>query len=361
MTNLRVAVAHDYLTQRGGAERVALLAARASTNARLYTLAYQPKSTFAGFEGLPLETSFLQRFTGSRDIRSLAPLLPLAVSSMSIKAADADVAIVSTSGWAHGMKSEVPRLVYCHTPPRWIYEPSDYALGMSRLRRTAVALARFALRGTDQRWALASSTQYVANSRVTAKRIYDAYGITAAVLPPPPGIGPDGPVTPIPGLDPGFVLTIGRNRGYKHIDFIAEAVARYTNLPLVVAGGAQAKADHGHRVRHLGVVSDAELRWLYSNCRVLAAFAHEDFGLTPIEAASFGKPTAALAAGGYLETVSPEVGVLVERLEVAEMGQAISWAAVQDWDASALKAHAATFSSSSFQSRLLGMASALAR
>ena len=50
-------------------------------------------------------------------------------------------------------------------------------------------------------------------------------------------------------------------------------------------------------------MTDAQLRWLYANCRALVAASHEDFGLTPLEAASFGKPTAALRWGGFLDTI----------------------------------------------------------
>ena len=59
----------------------------------------------------------------------------------------------------------------------------------------------------------------------------------------------------------------------------------------------------GANVKLAGRVTDAELRWLYTNCRALVAASHEDFGLTPLEAAGFGKPTAALRWGGFLDTV----------------------------------------------------------
>ena len=45
--------------------------------------------------------------------------------------------------------------------------------------------------------------------------------------------------------------------------------------------------------------SEAQLRWLYAHARALVATAHEDFGLTVIEAGAFGTPTVALAAGGF--------------------------------------------------------------
>ena len=53
----------------------------------------------------------------------------------------------------------------------------------------------------------------------------------------------------------------------------------------------------------VGEVSDAGLRWLYANSTGLVAASYEDFGLTPLEAASFGLPTAALRWGGFLDTI----------------------------------------------------------
>src|SRR4051795_2950336 len=45
----RVAIVHDYLTQRGGAERVALEMTRAFPGVPLYTTVYNAASTFSEF------------------------------------------------------------------------------------------------------------------------------------------------------------------------------------------------------------------------------------------------------------------------------------------------------------------------
>ena len=47
--HVRVAIAHDYLTQRGGAERVVLAMARAFPDAPIYTTLYDPQQTFPEF------------------------------------------------------------------------------------------------------------------------------------------------------------------------------------------------------------------------------------------------------------------------------------------------------------------------
>ena len=53
----------------------------------------------------------------------------------------------------------------------------------------------------------------------------------------------------------------------------------------------------------LDSVDDAELRWLYENAEALVTAAHDDFGLTPIEAMQFGTPVVAVDEGGFRETV----------------------------------------------------------
>ena len=56
----------------------------------------------------------------------------------------------------------------------------------------------------------------------------------------------------------------------------------------------------------------------------LVAASYEDFGLTPVEAAAFGKPTAALRWGGFLDTtVEGETGVFFDEPEPALIAEAV--------------------------------------
>ena len=106
---LRVAIAHDYLTQRGGAEKVVLAMARAFPDAPIYTTLFEPSTTFPEFENLDVRASALNRIGFlRRNHRAALPLLPFASSSIEI---DADVVLTSTSGWAHGFHTSGRKLV----------------------------------------------------------------------------------------------------------------------------------------------------------------------------------------------------------------------------------------------------------
>ena len=101
---LKVAIAHDYLTQRGGAEKVVLAMARAFPEAPIYTTLYDPNGTYPEFESFDIRVSPLNKVKYLREHhRSALPLLPIASSTTKI---DADVVLASSSGWAHGFRTD---------------------------------------------------------------------------------------------------------------------------------------------------------------------------------------------------------------------------------------------------------------
>jgi glycosyltransferase involved in cell wall biosynthesis len=111
---------------------------------------------------------------------------------------------------------------------------------------------------------------------------------------------------------------------------------------------------------YLPTVSDEQLRWLYRNSCGLLALSLEDFGLTPIEAACFGRPTLALRHGGYLETVKEGVtGLFVDSLEPREVRAGLQNLLEHRWDERTLTRHAHSFSESKFAERLRGFVAKL--
>ena len=55
-------------------------------------------------------------------------------------------------------------------------------------------------------------------------------------------------------------------------------------------------------IKLLGFVPDEELAYYYQNCLAYIICNEEDFGISPIEAFSFGKPVLAFKLGGAAET-----------------------------------------------------------
>jgi glycosyltransferase involved in cell wall biosynthesis len=103
----------------------------------------------------------------------------------------------------------------------------------------------------------------------------------------------------------------------------------------------------------LGQVGDAQLRWLYASSVGLVAASYEDFGLTPVEAALFGKPTVALRWGGFLDTiVEGTTGVFFDEPGGRPIAEAVEQLAALRWNPETLTAHAVRFSFDTFADRI---------
>ncbi|MEL7976728.1 glycosyltransferase [Isoptericola sp. F-RaC21] len=357
-----VVLAHDYATQRGGAERVALLLAQAFPGSPMYTTLYDAGGTFPEFADVPLRPGPLDRVRALRRHHRLA--LPALAAAVDRQRVEGDVLLASSTGWAHGYRGARRTVVYCHAPARWLYQAERY-LGAhapaggaaDRLRAAAARAALGALAPRLRDWdrrAARRADVYLANSTVTRDAVVAAYGIDAEVLPPPPALAPDGPerrpraLPAADGGEPGgYLLCVARLLPYKNVDVVVRA-ALETGHRLVVVGdgpdrarlaGIAARGRPGQVVL-AGRVDDAELRWLYRRAALLVAASYEDYGLTPLEAGAFGVPVAALRAGGYLDTVVPGVnGVYFDAVTPASVARAIDEARATRWDDGAIDAH----------------------
>jgi len=355
-----VVLAHDYATQRGGAERVALLLAQAFPGSPMYTTLYDARGTFPEFADVPLRTGPLDRVPALRRHHRYA--LPLLAPAVSRQRVDGDVLVASSTGWAHGYRGARRTVVYCHAPARWLYQRDRYLGardGSSAAARTVLAGLSPALRRWDARGARRADV-YLANSTVTRLAVRDAYGIDAQVVPPPPALLPGGRARPLPGVAPGFLLCVARLLPYKNVDVVVDA-ALELGRPLVVVGDGperdrlRARAARGSagRVLLAGRVDDDTLRWLYRNAALLVAASHEDFGLTPLEAGASGVPVAALRGGGYLDTVVEGVnGTFFDAPRVDLVAGAAEKALGTRWDVAAIAAHVDGFGQDRFVARL---------
>jgi len=348
---VRAVVAHDYFTQRGGAERVALVIAESVSAEEVVTAVCSEQATFEGVSRFIVKQSVLGRVPiFRRDPRLAFPLLSWAWDRLS--PVNADILVASSSGWAHGLRvtPETKKIVYCHNPPRWLYQADDYLLDQPFQVRVLLRLLTPILRRWDKRAALTADA-YVANSTSVANRIEEAYGITARVLYPPVSLDTEGAQSPIEGHAPGYFLTVGRSRGYKSTQLLIDAFDDLPDHRLLVVGMDDVEK-RPTNVFPLGKVSDDELRWLYSNARALLSVSREDFGLTPVEANAFGTPSLVLKAGGFLDSTKEHVSG--EFIPAADLPSVL--AAVrefpEDWDREAIKRHAQQFSRENFGTRL---------
>lgn len=307
----RVAIMHDFLAGRGGGERVALALAQAWPDAPVHTLIYEPSLTFDEFRNFDLRPSGLNRSAFLRQ-NFRASLPAAAVVALATKI-DADVTICSTSGFGHLVRTTGKKLVYCHTPARWLHA-ADYRDRFSTPVRLAAKGLAIMVRPVDA-VAMKQADRVLVNSAEIARDVRRLWDLDSLVIPPGSQLDLTGAVIPVPGIEPGFVLSPTRALGYKRLDVLAAAARRLPNHRFIQIGEGP-ELERLRRVappnlRLLGRVSDAELRWAYRNARLVALTCPEDFGLVPQEAAAHGLTTVAPAARGLLEHVGPSThGVL---------------------------------------------------
>lgn len=362
-----VVLAHDYATQRGGAERVALVMAEAFPSSPMYTTLYDPEGTYPEFAEVDLRPSALNRVGVLRRNHRLA--LPLLAPVVSRERIEADVLLASSSGWAHGYRGAGRTVVYCYIPARWLYQRDRYLAGRGS---TFGDQARHALAGTSlrmltpalKRWdkkAARRADVYLTCSSVARDAVREVYDIDAEVLSPPPAMLPAGDEAPVPGVQPGFLLCVARLLPYKNVDIAIRAAQRLGGPELVVVGDGPDKArleeivdqDRSSKVHLLGRVRDDELRWIYRNASALVGASYEDFGLSPLEAGSFGHPSVVLRAGGYLDSVVEGVtGEFFDTLDPEDVADAMGRTLAQKWDPQTLAKHAAKFGVDRFVDRL---------
>ncbi|QXT62949.1 glycosyltransferase family 4 protein [Tessaracoccus palaemonis] len=355
-----VALAHDYLTQRGGAERVVVAMDRAFPEAEISTSLYDPDATFPEVAAATIHTSPLNRVSGlRRNFRVGLPFFPWAFQNTPLDPT-ADAVIVSTTGFAHGIRTDKPKLVYCHSPARFLYLPEEYLGGpwWKSPKGWALQLVRPFLIWWDQRAAM-TADKYLCNSTVVQRRIRDVYGIEATVLHPPAGLNPGGPTTSVPEIDgwPGHHLLVSRLMPYKNVDVAIDAFRGMPDERLVVVGRgpmrAALAADLPANVVMLEGLDDAQLRHLYATAKSVVAPSREDFGLTPVEGYGFGVPTLALRSGGYLDTVLDGVtGYFFEVATPKAVAAAVRHLAEHPLPSGPIREHAMLFSEEHFAAGL---------
>lgn len=354
-----IAIAHDYLTQRGGAERVVLAMHRAFPEATIYTTLYDPEKTYPEFKDAKIVVSPLNKIRVFRRNHRLA--LPLLLIASSLMKVPAKKTLVSSTGWAHGFNFAGESFIYCHSPARWLYLSEQYLGDHSgKFISGALCVLRPLLTIWDQA-AAKKAGSYAANSTVIMKRIRAVYSKEPQLIFPPYSISQNQRMEEIPGLEefmaPGdYFMVVSRLLPYKNVDIAVQAFAGLDKKLLVVGDGPMAEELHAmstDNVKFASNISDAQIQYAYAHTKGLLAVSYEDFGLTPLEAGSFGKPTIALHTGGYLDTIKEGInGHFINQPRIEEICAALEEFDTFHWDEDAIKEHIEHFSEKRFAQKL---------
>lgn len=333
---MKLALVHDWLKEIGGAERVLIELHLMYPEAPVYVLFYDPAFVRRWLPAAKIHASFLQRVPFiTRIYPMLAWLMPVAIESFDLSGYDQ--VLSSSVIFAKGLvlKPTTEHVCYCYSPTRQIWD-----LGQSGDKSGWVRMAMEHLLRLWDRSAADRVDRFVAISKTVQERIKKYYRRDSVVVYPP--VGPLGSEALYPKRDAAqaprlgawrgaehrdnaeplergdyrsslghkaelpFYLIVSRLYDYKNIDIAIQAFNKL-GYPLVIIGAGPAerklRAMAGKNISFLGRLNDSSVASHYAACRAFIMPQEEDFGLTAVEAMSYGKPVVALRRGGATETV----------------------------------------------------------
>ncbi len=338
---MKIALVHDYLTQRGGAERVFELLCNHYPQADIFTSLYAPEQTIDIGDRL-VQTTVLQNIPGAaKYFRLMAPFYFPAFRALNLQ--DYDLIISSSTSFAKAVrkKTGAKHICFCHNITRFLWETETYLREYQDYRPFYPIIERVfqLLRKADLAYSQEPDV-YVANSSIVASRIQKVYGKKAYVINYPI----DTKKFIFSAVKDDYYLASARMISYKRLDVLVEAF-NWLGLPLLILGDGpereRLQSQAMDNIKFLGYVSDAERAHLMAKATAVIVVALEDYGLVPVEANASGTPVIAYGAGGVLDTQIPgETGVFFRRQTPEALHTAILEAKQIAWNYEKIRDHA---------------------
>lgn len=366
---MKLALAHDWLNQMGGAEKVLEQMVAMYPTAPVLTTIYAPPLMPDTYRRWNIRPTWLNHAPAiSRHHQPYLPLYPYAVQGIDTNGYD--VILSNKSGFIHGLKhtSSQLHICYCLTPTRYVWDYAGYAQreGFGRWVGALIQPVLSRLRRWD--WTAAQPTPndssrlkkqgvdyFIAISTEIQHRIKKYYQRDSVIIYPPVDTTH---FRPLPGgqSPADYYLIVSRLIPYKRIDLAVQALSLLKRRLIIVGDGrdrAQLEAMAGPTVEFKGRLPYKAVTELMANCRAFLFPGFEDFGIAPVEAQAAGRPVIAYAQGGALDTViEGETGLFFYDQSVEGLMAAVEQFELAAFDTSVIRANAERFSTERFRQEL---------
>jgi glycosyltransferase involved in cell wall biosynthesis len=323
----RIAIVADWLTNRGGAEKIVENFAEMFPNATIFTSVYN-ENFFPKFKNKKVKTSFLQKLPQflRRKHQFLLPMLPKAFEKLDLS--DFDLIISSSSAFAKCVKktrNKQAHICYCHTPTRYLYHAREEYLNEYPVpwffRPGKLFLPHILNQLEKKDFSAAQNVDFfISNSDFVGKRISKFYNRESETIYPGEDLEKFFQIDKNTKRE-NFFFAAGRFIPYKKFDLLIKTFAKSfpkENLKLAGIGPDLEKCKKlvkkykAKNIEFLGFVAEEKLIENYVQARAFLFPAIEDFGLTPVEAMAAGTPVIAIKNGGVQESVVADCGVFFD-------------------------------------------------
>jgi glycosyltransferase involved in cell wall biosynthesis len=352
---MRIALAHDYLVQCGGAEKVLECFCELFPYASIYTIVYDKNLMHGMFENKNIKTSYLQQipFAPTRH-RIFPPLMPMAIEQFDFS--KYDIVLSDSSSYAKGIITgpETMHICYMHTPMRYAWDDCHKYTTDFYFPTFIKKLVPFFM-NYIRVWDRVSANRpdkIIANSNFIARRIKKYYKRNSIVINPP--ITFDNFY--ISEKTEDYFLMVGRFMAYKRFDIAIEAFNKL-KLPLKILGRGpelkRLKKIAGPNIEFLCRVSDEELFERFSRCRAFVFPQEDDFGIVGIEAMASGRPVIAYRGGDIPEHIEEgKTGMFFEHQTAEDIVEAVNKFRDSDYDPAYIREKARKFDKKIFKDKI---------
>ncbi len=307
---MKLALVHDWLNQIGGAEDVLDVLVNYYPDSPVYTSIFAPDLMPQHYQNWDIRTLWIDKLPAIHNHHQpYLPFYPPAWDKLDLS--DYDLILSNKSGFCHGLQFDesTVHICYCLAPTRYVWQLEHYIAreGFGKV----VELGLRPMIAMMKRWDYAAAqrvSHFIAISTDIQQRIKTYYNRDSDIIFPPVDTSR---FQPVPQDDvEDYYLVVSRLVPYKQIQLAVQA-ATELGVPLKVGGKGRdmerLQMMAGDTVEFLGYIPDEDLPDLMAKCKAFLFPGLEDFGITPVQAQSAGRPVIAYKGGGALDTVIPSV------------------------------------------------------
>jgi glycosyltransferase involved in cell wall biosynthesis len=225
---MKIALVHDWLNQRGGAEDVLEALVRIYPGAPIYTSIYAADLMPDSYRSWDIRTTWMDRLPGiHHNHQPYLPLYPKAFADLDLS--DYDLVLSNKSGFCHGVQAEQAlHICYCLAPTRYVWQFDAY-MQRERISLAAAAILKPMIQML-RRWDYAAAQHvdaFVAISSEIQQRINRFYGRDSVIIFPPVETSRYQPVD----RPDDYFLVVSRLVPYKRVDLAGATVPASNRWP----------------------------------------------------------------------------------------------------------------------------------
>lgn len=305
---MKVAIIHDWLEKKGGAEKVLEELFYIYPKADLFVIVDFMKDKEKKFlKKIKIKKSFIQYLPFSKIFfRYYFFLMPIAIRLFNLS--KYDLIISSSHSYAKNIvkRKNQKHICYCHTPIRYAHVMMENYIVDYGFKNKFLRFFLSQLLLLISKWDIKSNLNvdyFISNSTYIQKRILKIYKRNSEVIHPPI----DTKKFSFKKKKDNFYMTASRLVPYKKVDLIVKAFNKMPSRKLIVIGDGpqlnKIKKLALSNINIIGWVNDNYLIKLMKSSKAFIFAPLEDFGIVPVEAQSCGTPVIAYGKGGVTDTI----------------------------------------------------------